>query len=411
MAQLETWTTRLFLLIAGISLPVCVFYPNTPNVTFSTLGLISLGLLIGHRELRNLIPPLRTIALFIFLALWALLACFWSDNPQRSLMDVAKIAIALLGAISFYAAQTTELQQRFTKWYTSGFNAALLLLILDEILDTRFLRALRGPYTDTPEYYHSITLLIFSLWPFLNTLKERHAGIKALLIALLLLAVFEMTDHAAKLALVVALVAWGITYINPKFFLRLAGVLSALIMLAFPLALKDMNPLEVIHNNEFILLKPSYHHRLFILKRATNIIFESPWIGHGLDGYRNKMQKHFDPSVGEYLNRVIENGPNATYNLEILSQTTHPHNLSLQIWIELGLVGAIIYALFLLTSLWRLSNIPDRRYELATFMGLYTSLFTIAHISFGAWQSWWLFSVGIILSTILWQITKRKLSP
>ena len=69
---------------------------------------------------------------------------------------------------------------------------------------------------DTPEYYHGVTLLVLLLWPLLNTLKGQHAGVKGLIIVLLGLGVFEMTDHAAKLALVLGLIAWAITYLNPQ---------------------------------------------------------------------------------------------------------------------------------------------------------------------------------------------------
>ena len=169
-----------------------------------------------------------------------------------------------------------------------------------------------------------------------------------------------------------------------------------------------MDPAEVIHSSDFLLLKTSYHHRLFILKRTTNMIFEKPWIGHGLDFYRSTINKQLDPLVAQELDKIIKNPPGTPYNLDIVGRPTHPHNLSLQIWLELGAVGALLYALFILTSLWRLSGIQNRRYELSTFMGLYTSSFIIAHISFGAWQTWWLFSVGIILSLILWQITRAE---
>jgi|GEM_PF-5376071 len=408
MSTSENWGARLFLIFASISLPVCVFYPSSPNVTFSALGLCSLGFVLLRKELKNLVPPLHAICTFLVFTTWALIACLWSSTPETSLLNVGKIALAVLGAVSFYAAQTQPFNKQFSSWYFIGYYVALFLLILDEIINTHILRTLRGQSMDTPEYYHGVTLLVLSLWPLLNTLKGQHAGVKGLIIVLLGLGVFEMTDHAAKLALVLGLIAWAITYLNPRLILRAAAVLSAVILLAFPFALKEMDPAEVIHSSDFLLLKTSYHHRLFILKRTTNMIFEKPWIGHGLDFYRSTINKQLDPLVAQELDKIIKNPPGTPYNLDIVGQTTHPHNLSLQIWLELGAVGALLYALFILTSLWRLSGIQNRRYELSTFMGLYTSSFIIAHISFGAWQTWWLFSVGIILSLILWQITRAE---
>lgn len=412
MTATEMWMNRVLLVFASISLPVCIFYPASPNMTYSALGLISLGLLVLRKNLGSLVPPLKHIWLFLGLILWALLACLWSPIPETSLHNVAKIPLAVLGAVSFYAARTQESDDRFMKVYAIGFDVALLLLILDETLNTHILRSLRGPNMATPEYYHGVTLLIFSLWPVLNAIKTQHAASKILLIGLLLLGVFEMTDHAAKLALLAGLIAWVIAYIQPRIVISTVAVLSAGFMLIFPFALKDMEPLEVIHEHQSLLMKQSYAHRLFILKRSTDMIFEQPLVGHGLDFYRTTINHpgltpaEKETLVTKELFNTLRRDPGEEYNLQLLSQTTHPHNLTLQIWLELGAVGAILYALFILTSLWKIARLPNCRFEQATFMGLFTSTFVVAHISFGAWQTWWLFGVSIIFALHLRQLSK-----
>jgi O-antigen ligase len=405
----ELWVTRLLLLIASLSLPVCIFSPASPNLTFSALGILSLLLLILRRDLGNIVLPLKYLSLFLVFTTWALMACLWSPKPSNSLLNVGKITAALMSAVSFYSIQRDSFHKQFMSWFTPGYEMAVFLLILDEILDTHILRTLRGAYADTPEYAHGISLLVIGIWPVLNSFKKKHAASSVLLVSITMVAIFQMTDHAAKLALVIGLALALITYIYPKISLRVGAILSAIIIFGFPFALRYMDPVEVIHDNQSLMLKTSYQHRLFILKRTTDLIFEQPWIGHGINAYRYTRDYSKQKDVHVELMKALENKPGSPYDLQTLGQSTHPHNLSLQIWYELGAVGALLYALFISISLWRLSCLTDRRYELSTFMGMYGAIITIAHVSFGAWQTWWLFSVSILLSLALWQTIRSPL--
>jgi O-antigen ligase len=69
----------------------------------------------------------------------------------------------------------------------------------------------------------------------------------------------------------------------------------------------------------------------------------------------------------------------------------HPHNAALQIWLELGLHGAVLAALIW----WWLFELVARvartdRLAGGAAAGAALAWFTIAHLSFGIWQEWWL---------------------
>jgi O-antigen ligase len=407
MTLVERWGSQVFLLFAVTCLPISIFVPNSPNITFSALGVLSLIFLIINGESDRLIPPLKGALPFLVFIGWALATCMWSPQPSTSLANVGKITMALIASAAFYSAQREALYQQFIPRFTFGFYCALFLLIMDEILNTRILRMIRGPSADTVEYYHGLTIMIIALWPVMNALSNRHMASRALIITLVAVAVFQMTDHAAKLALFAGLVTWAITYISPKVFLRAAAILTAIIMLGFPFALKHMDPVAVIQDYPSLLLKPSYQHRLFILKRTTDLIFEQPIIGHGIDAFRSTSDIRTDEQVIAELERLKNPGNNQAVDFELLGEASHPHNLSLQLWFELGAIGVILYALFISTLLWRLSTITDRRYQLSTFNAMYATIFVIGHISFGAWQTWWLFAVSILAALALWQTIRQ----
>ncbi|MEE1613564.1 O-antigen ligase family protein [Microvirga sp. CF3016] len=71
----------------------------------------------------------------------------------------------------------------------------------------------------------------------------------------------------------------------------------------------------------------------------------------------------------------------------------HPHNAFLQVWVELGAVGALLLSLLVLWVLRCLAGAPDkiRRVGLITLM----SASAIALVSHGAWQGWWISAVAL----------------
>ena len=67
----------------------------------------------------------------------------------------------------------------------------------------------------------------------------------------------------------------------------------------------------------------------------------------------------------------------------------HPHNLALQIWLELGFPGVVLLGILLLLPL-RLTRAGFDREASAIACGQFAAAFIISSFSYGAWQSWWL---------------------
>ncbi|SVE50744.1 uncharacterized protein METZ01_LOCUS503598, partial [marine metagenome] len=73
----------------------------------------------------------------------------------------------------------------------------------------------------------------------------------------------------------------------------------------------------------------------------------------------------------------------------------HPHNAIIQIWLELGLVGLILFsALFFVLVM----AIPNRRKESAACAisaSVLTAGLVVSQLGFGFWQGWWLATLGV----------------
>ncbi|MDP8917123.1 MAG: O-antigen ligase family protein [Pseudomonadota bacterium] len=86
----------------------------------------------------------------------------------------------------------------------------------------------------------------------------------------------------------------------------------------------------------------------------------------------------------------------------------HPHNASLQLWLELGLHGAILAALIW----WWLFELVVRvartdRLAAGAAAGAATAWFVIANLSFGLWQEWWL-GLGALTAAVCAALVRAR---
>jgi O-antigen ligase len=73
----------------------------------------------------------------------------------------------------------------------------------------------------------------------------------------------------------------------------------------------------------------------------------------------------------------------------------HPHNFAIQIWLELGVLGAIAMAWLIGHLTLRAWRTAPGRFGYATTTGYAVAAFTIASSSYGLWQSWWVAALAL----------------
>jgi O-antigen ligase len=76
----------------------------------------------------------------------------------------------------------------------------------------------------------------------------------------------------------------------------------------------------------------------------------------------------------------------------------HPHNGALQVWLELGLAGAVAGAAFWGLSLIRLSR-PQPNLAMTGLAGSAATYLLFAWVNYGAWQGWWL-ALGALIPVV-----------
>ena len=81
----------------------------------------------------------------------------------------------------------------------------------------------------------------------------------------------------------------------------------------------------------------------------------------------------------------------------VLLGVGHPHNAPIQVWTELGLVGAALAGLVGLLAMHRIDGQP--RAARALGLALVAAIFSVGMIGQGAWQGWWAAAIG---ASVVW---------
>ena len=165
---------------------------------------------------------------------------------------------------------------------------------------------------------------------------------------------------APLLALACALLAAGLVWFFPLMGPRLLAGLSAGGFLLAPALARGAFALG-LDERVAPFLSESWLQRLGYWEKAVEWIWARPLPGWGLDASRA-----FGPGI-----------------------QLHPHDAALQIWMELGLIGAVAAAIVWASILSGLSR-PVRTPAAAGAAASATAYLVFGAVSFGVWQEWWL---------------------
>jgi len=253
------------------------------------------------------------------------------------------------------------------------------------------------------------TVVALLVWPAMAWLTRSGRRRTAIVLLVLSLAgVVLAHELAAKVALLAAVLTWLIARWRPVMTLRVIAVAVVASCLLAPLAASFLPPTQ--ESAEWGWLPSSAHHRLTIWSFVARHIVERPVFGWGFDSARaipggkteipvvrlkGCAQKAAPISIPGYDQPVAGDCVIWEESLPL-----HPHDGWLQIWLELGGIGALLAALLswgVIGRLWRLPTMPAAQAAAAASL---VAGMVICSVSFGIWQSWWLSSLWIAAALI-----------
>ena len=338
----------------------------------------------------------------ILIATWALISALWALDGAAALTTFAKLAGVLLSALVVLDG-IQDLQpgdgRTIGRGMVAAFVVAALVLALESLsglAGNRWYLEWRGQEKDFDDTIlnRAEILLLLSAWPTAYVLWQ-WAGAEAgagrfrtgalAVIAVAVVVIMIGVSNSNQLAALVALVGAVFAAFTGKWLQKLLAGLVVIGFLAAPLL-----PTTVLAPERWAASFDEKHysalHRLHIWNFAAQRITDAPVIGWGLDAAR----------------RIPGGDTKLAGGGNVMS--VHTHNGSLQIWLELGAVGALIFA-GLLAALWLRIAILEERTLRAGGTGLLLSALMVANLSFGIWQTWWMASLA--LSGLLFMIAQK----
>ncbi|MBL8552670.1 MAG: O-antigen ligase family protein [Phenylobacterium sp.] len=317
--------------------------------------------------------------LLLAIVAWAAVSTAWT--PHRAAAPEDSVALKLAAQVVLYwsawqgARRAAPAQRRLAlKVFAWGLAAYGALLIVEALTGAGVYRALRDAIGDPirPDLGRKNvaqgSFVLALLWPVAAAGGNR-AGASALLavpmaLGTALLAQTFLSD-APVLAVGLAVAVGAVVWIWPRTAPRTLAAAAAVVVLVMPLLI-----LAALKLGLGAHLPESWAQRMGYWGYAIARIADHPWRGWGLDASRA-----FSPYI-----------------------QLHPHNGPLQLWLELGALGAILAALVLAFVVRRIAR-DERGLVAAGAAGTAAVYFFFGLISFGVWQEWWL-ALGALSAVI-----------
>jgi len=347
-------------------------------------GLAALAGILCVPALRKARPPVRVMLPLVALVAWALISLSWSRaavdlHSLRRYADMEKLTgvklVLQLGLYGALAAAAQRISVRGARLAMTMLAVALTALGVAVMLD-----ALQGAAAYawiTARVAHAITpdiarrniaqgdyVIVLFFW----CAAVRLAQVRWTLLSFVMIACVAGSSlylHAVDATLVAFALSLGAFLLVRAARLvgvAILGVATTVYWMTAPLVV-----LAGIHGGLIRAIRPhvqlSWDERLDIWSFAAAKIVEKPWTGWGLDASR-------------------------TFGSAI---SLHTHDAALQVWLELGAVGAVIAAAFWI-GVWSLIEGLARRDRTAAAAaaGAAVAYLAIGGLSFGVWQEWWL---------------------
>ncbi|MGC6471608.1 MAG: glycosyltransferase [Parvibaculales bacterium] len=329
--------------------------------------------------------------------LYVMLSSFWSPDMSQaiiqSLQFVALLipAILLIRYIDYLDVADIEKMGRAMRY---GIALAMLILFFETYLDQPFYRFWLDKFATDRSF------------------DPRHLERS---VAVFTLFLFFIAAHTAKRTSLtgglIMLGLWAAFCLKFGFIPEYIGILSGATFLSIALILK--RPAKVIifallvlqtvlivpvslksHDTHFVqnLLSfpPGTNETLDQIVKTyfavSELILEKPVFGHGLQSAS---------SLQEIKTAEIAN-----------IHSLHPHNYTLQIMLETGYVGSLLFLFFLYFMLQRMNfNIVKTE---AFMIGAIGCNLTITSFTFGIWQSWWMSSIIFVIMCFILELGSKN---
>lgn len=344
-------------------------------------GVIGVVFALWHWATTGFMPrPGKWVVLFFFVLLsLAGSSALWALNPEFALSRTGKLALILVPGLALIGIAESIDVSRLRPWRHLIAYACLAvagLTALDIFFDFPLGRPVHG--IAYGEYFPAST---------------RNRSVIAIMAMGLIGHALVAENKAGKAALLLAAPLAALALFTQSQSAQLGLVLAALSFFFFPYSRKAAWNALIVILVAGIFLAPFI--AIWMFDHWAAAILDAPFLGAG-QGFGSQRLEIWDEVARKALESPFRGfGIEATRAVEAFDTAQlyrqgitelHPHNFTLQLWIEFGLPGALLGAaffFFLLNALSRCSY-GSARSALPVLM----FLLPVISFGYGLWQSW-----------------------
>jgi exopolysaccharide production protein ExoQ len=394
---------------AFLVVPVAVHVNKGVTVIFFAGALFALAFhFLKHKALPKLNLPL--CLLFGGLVAWGLVSVLWSISQADSLRLIIPLGLIFLAGVAFIAVaeKLTEEDKNIIEFgLLTGYGFGLLLILIDILTDLKLTYEIRSIYylskgvtvTDYPQwvanlppagYYNffknGANLAAIFLWPALVVTGRRKGIFAIAMFGITLLIFFAAKLNAPLFALLAGGIAFGLVYWLPNHAKFTLSALTVAGLIIFFIAIRLSPPVTELESRN-LNLPTAVYPRVFIWQSSRKYISEKPILGRGLNSSR---------AISSPEDMIRTYSKEGVFKRALLPIPLHPHNIFLQVWLELGIVGLFLLFSLIFTLISTIANLPMKIFVRACCAGAMFSSLAISGVSYGIWQNWWLGTLWLV---------------
>lgn len=401
MTNVTPWCRRPLLPLVLPSLAALV----GPVLAFNARGLAPLLILtalcalidmvrLGHLPKRPFGPLVAVAALLA----WGLASALWEETAGLAVAKTLQLAgLTLCGvALTTETSRLTQpTQDRMLAALGWGIVAAVLIVLIEWRYD---LQLARWRY-HLPKISGAINIgiyknlgaagIVFAV-PVVGFALLRRRWILAASVAAAIVVVSVVTRSQTGVVALAAVVGLALSAVLwRRLPVLLLAALVAGVFLSAPLA-RDLPPSERLAVEQQ-WMPPSLVHRTVIWHFVAEHAAERPILGWGLDAARELPGGDQNVTITAFFH-----GETITFIQQILP--LHPHNFVLQLWLELGAVGMVLFLVLfglLLRHAWKQAD----WWGVACTCTLAVPV-VVGGASYGLWQSWWVSGLWLLAAFV-----------
>lgn len=385
----ETLNPRLFAWGAFL-IPVFAF--AAPNISYWPLVLGGIAGLARFAAMRSMLPrPMRPLIFWMLpMLLWIGITSIYALDTLAGFVQFLKLAgYGVCGLLLIWIAldHGGTMRRACGLAHLTG-TAALTVVMTVDLVTSGAVSALLPDAGAQVGIINlngaATTYLALLVWPLFVWLRESGRTWTAFLLPMPVIVFAWFFGHYAILvALLAGAVIFGMTLARPRATGIIVASLSVGFVLLAPATGRLLAPGSWLRSVPPIIRFSAYH-RTKIWEFSAARIAERPIFGWGIGASRRipggNTIVDINRDLGYPGRRIVSTAA---------IMPLHPHNAALQVWLELGLIGAILLAvlcggvpLACLRAAWS-------RASMAAGLAIFSTAYIIAMLSYSLWQSRW----------------------